>query len=84
MSKIIQAGSRRVSLDVSLRGTLADEYVRRARQDRAMADAWVRAICNEATTSSNHPTFIVKMDTTDMGKLIIGKRLEVGMYPPDW
>lgn len=79
----IHGGTQRVQLDVSLRGTLADEYVHRNRQDPAMATAWLRAILKDATSQSNHPTFLVKFDPSAQ-KLILGKRQEVGMYLPDW
>lgn len=79
----VHGGKRGVSLDVSLRGTLAQEYVRRNEQDAKMATAWLRALLADVTTTANHPTFVLKLDTKT-GKLIVGRRTEVGMYPPDW
>ena len=79
----VNGGTRQITLSVSLRGTLADEYVHRHKQDPQMATVWLRKVCKEATSQTNHPTFLVRMEAPS-GKMIIGKRLEVGMYPPDW
>jgi hypothetical protein len=81
----VTGDTRRYELPVSLRGTLAHEYLMRNQDNPAKASVWIRQLVKDAF--DHHPELLTKLEVnrnTQTRRYLIGRRDEVGMYPPDW
>ena len=81
-----KAQKRYGAINIGLRGTLAEEYEFRSKENRAAAAVWVRTITKGALEDKD-PHYLVKVELhveTQKRRYLIGLRSEVGMYPPDW
>lgn len=73
------------AINIGLRGTLAEEYEFRVKENPTQATVWVRKIT--AAAFAKDPDFLVKVELnipTKEKRYLIGRKSEVGMYPPHW
>jgi hypothetical protein len=77
------------AINIGLRGTLAEEYEFRVKENPVAAGVWVRKITQAAFDKD--PDLLVKVElhiddeVRGRGKrYLIGRRSEIGMYPPHW
>lgn len=81
----ISGGGKRTELPVSLRGTLAQEYLIRQQENEHKASVWIRKLVEDA--GSGHPELELRLEhntITGTKRFLIGRKDEVGMFPPDW
>lgn len=73
------------AIQIGLRGTLAEEYEFRHSQNEAAATEWVRVLTQKAFNKD--PDLLVKVELhvhSGEKRYLIGRKSEVGMYPPHW
>jgi hypothetical protein len=81
----LNGGTQQVQLPVSLRGTLAQEYVILNEQNAGKATVWLRQLVGDALKGDVSLRVLVQLTkATGHKRYIIGRRDEVGRYPPDW
>ena len=78
-------GIQRLQMAVSLRGTLAQQYVIMAKEDHAKATVWIREIVKDAFDKDPGLLVLVQLNKdTGHKRYLIGRKDEYGRYPPDW
>ena len=78
-------GIQRLEMAVSLRGTLAQQYVIMAEQDHAKATVWIREIVKDAFNKDPNLLVLVQLNReTHSKRYLIGRKDEYGKFPPDW
>ena len=78
-------GVQQGALAVSLRGTLAQQYVVMHEKDHAKATVWIREIVKDAFDKDPGLLVLVQLNKdTGHKRYLIGRKDEYGRYPPDW
>ncbi len=81
----VNGEARREELAVSLRGTLAHQYVLLNEHDPAKATVWIRQIVKDAFNKDPDLLVLVQLHQASGSKrYLIGRKDEHGSYPPDW
>lgn len=81
----VNGGAQQIQLPVSLRGTLAQEYVMLHEHDAAKATVWIRELVADAFRKDPDLLVLVQLNLEKKTKrYLIGRKDEVGKYPPDW